>query len=143
MTEDAVVREIALTCTAEEAFARFADEIGAWWPHAFSANGANLADVMMEPKPGRRIFETTDRRDDNPDAAIPRLGENGVRGLTHRGVDAAAGVPAGTTSNYFRTRAALIGGVVERFAARERANFDELAAAAYPTTPKELAQTLA
>lgn len=83
-----------------------------------------------------------DRREELLDAAITLLGEHGVHHLTHRRVDAAAGAPAGTTSNYFRTRATLIGGVVERFAARERAVWDDLAAGTYPTTPQELAKVL-
>lgn len=44
-----------------------------------------------------------------------------MRGLTHRAVDAQAGVPAGSTSNHFRTREALLAGLVERFVIRERA----------------------
>src|SRR5262245_35946901 len=83
------------------------------------------------------------RREEILDAAITLLGEHGMHRLTHRNVDAAAAVPAGSTSNYFRTREALIGAVVERFGARERAAWDDLAAAAYPTTPAELARTLA
>ena len=67
------------------------------------------------------------RRDELLDAAISVLGERGIHGLTHRAVDAAAGLPAGSTSNYFRTRDALLDAVVERFAARERANWEELA----------------
>lgn len=42
------------------------------------------------------------------DAAIGILAGRGMRGLTHRAVDAAAGLPPGTTSNYARTRAALV-----------------------------------
>jgi hypothetical protein len=42
------------------------------------------------------------------DAAIAVLAEHGARGLTHRAVDQTAGLPAGTTSNYARTRAALL-----------------------------------
>jgi DNA-binding transcriptional regulator YbjK len=42
------------------------------------------------------------------DAAIAVLAEHGARGLTHRAVDQAAGLPSGTTSNYARTRAALL-----------------------------------
>ncbi|MEE3918042.1 hypothetical protein V2I01_03480 [Micromonospora sp. BRA006-A] len=38
----------------------------------------------------------------------------GARGLTHRAVDAEAGVPTGTTSNYFPSRAALLAGLAER-----------------------------
>jgi hypothetical protein len=42
------------------------------------------------------------------DAAIIVLADNGARGLTHRAVDQAAGLPPGTTSNYARTREALL-----------------------------------
>jgi len=42
------------------------------------------------------------------DAAIVVLAEHGGRGLTHRAVDQTAGLPPGTTSNYARTRAALL-----------------------------------
>jgi DNA-binding transcriptional regulator YbjK len=42
------------------------------------------------------------------DAAIGVLADHGARGLTHRAVDQAAGLPLGTTSNYARTREALL-----------------------------------
>jgi DNA-binding transcriptional regulator YbjK len=42
------------------------------------------------------------------DAAIGILADTGVGGLTHRQVDERADLPAGTTSNYFRTRQALL-----------------------------------
>ena len=61
-----------------------------------------------------------DRRTVLLDAALELVGTEGMRGLTHRAVDAAADVPAGSTSNYFRTREALILGIVERFISRER-----------------------
>jgi len=34
-----------------------------------------------------------------------------MRGLTHRAVDAAAGIPPGSTSSYFRRRSALVAGI--------------------------------
>ncbi len=43
----------------------------------------------------------------------------------------------------FRSRAALFDGIVERVAVRERANWDEVAAATPPTSPAELARVLA
>src|SRR3979409_2718768 len=49
-----------------------------------------------------------ERRKQILDAAIDILCDDGVGGLTHRQVDGRAGVPAGTTSNYFRTRQALL-----------------------------------
>ncbi|MFI0410203.1 TetR/AcrR family transcriptional regulator [Actinomadura sp. 3N508] len=84
----------------------------------------------------------SDRRERLLDAAISVLGERGMRGLTHRAVDAAARLPAGSASNHFRTREALLDAVVERFAARERAGWDDIAARICPTTPQELAQAL-
>ena len=42
------------------------------------------------------------------DAAIAVLADHGARGLTHRAVDQAAGLSPGTTSNYARTREALL-----------------------------------
>jgi AcrR family transcriptional regulator len=84
----------------------------------------------------------TNRREDLLDAAILVLGERGIHALTHRAVDVAAGLPAGSASNHFRTRDALLDAVVERFAARERANWEDIAALVCPATPKELAQAL-
>lgn len=49
-----------------------------------------------------------ERRAQILDAAIAILADVGVGGLTHRQVDDRAGLPAGTTSNYFRTRQALL-----------------------------------
>ena len=63
----------------------------------------------------------TDRRTLLLDAALELVGTQGMRGLTHRAVDAAAGLPPGSTSNHFRTREALVLGIVERFIVRERA----------------------
>jgi DNA-binding transcriptional regulator YbjK len=83
------------------------------------------------------------RRDDLLDAAIELLGERGVRGLTHRAVDAAAGRPPGSTSNYFRTSDALLLAVIDRFADRERAALDDLAAGLHPAGPAEVAELLA
>ncbi|MET0757574.1 MAG: hypothetical protein ABWY39_06345 [Mycobacterium sp.] len=42
------------------------------------------------------------------DIAIDILADTGIGGVTHRQVDDHAGLPAGTTSNYFRTRLALL-----------------------------------
>jgi DNA-binding transcriptional regulator YbjK len=83
------------------------------------------------------------RRNQLLDAAISLLGERGVHGVTHRAVDAAAGLPAGSTANYFRSRDALLTAVVERFADRERVNWEETAARMAPTTPEEMAKALA
>ncbi len=55
-----------------------------------------------------------ERRNQILDAAIDILCDDGVGGLTHRQVDGRAGVPAGTTSNYFRTRQALLEATASR-----------------------------
>ena len=58
------------------------------------------------------------RRAELQDAAIRVIASKGSRGLTHRAVDAEAGVPTGTSSNYFRTRQALIDAIVMRIGER-------------------------
>jgi DNA-binding transcriptional regulator YbjK len=77
------------------------------------------------------------------DAAIKVLGERGMRALTHRAVDAEAGVAAGSTANYFPTREGLLEAVVEQVSAMERARFDEIAAKVCPATPAELGCAMA
>ena len=53
------------------------------------------------------------------DAEVPHvLADEGARGLTHRAVDAAAGTPRGTASNYFPSRDELIAALVERIEQR-------------------------
>ncbi|GGJ55563.1 TetR/AcrR family transcriptional regulator [Streptomyces brasiliensis] len=53
------------------------------------------------------------------DTAITLIARRGLRGLTHRAVDEAAGLPLGSTSNLARTRLALLELVVRRHAERE------------------------
>ncbi|MGW6021371.1 TetR/AcrR family transcriptional regulator [Streptomyces sp. NPDC055099] len=53
------------------------------------------------------------------DTALALLSERGMRGLTHRAVDEAAGLPQGSTSNHARTRLALLEAAVRRLADRE------------------------
>lgn len=59
-----------------------------------------------------------DRRRTLADAGITVLAREGSRGLTHRAVDAAAGTPTGTASNYFRSRDDLVSALVERIGER-------------------------
>jgi DNA-binding transcriptional regulator YbjK len=61
------------------------------------------------------------------DAAIDVLGTRGMRQLTHRAVDTAAGLPIGSTSNRFRTRESLLVGVLRRILERETAMWTRLA----------------
>lgn len=62
------------------------------------------------------------RRTEILDGALAVLADHGMRGLTHRAVDAAAGLPAGSTSYYFRSRGALVAGCVERLLERDLAH---------------------
>jgi len=50
----------------------------------------------------------TDRRRQIARAALEVLATTGARGLTHRAVDKAADLPDGSTSYYYRSRAALL-----------------------------------
>ena len=56
------------------------------------------------------------------EAAVELLGAEGVRALSHARVDDRAGLPPGSTSNWFRTRRALLGGIVDWIAEHERAD---------------------
>ncbi|MFD4373892.1 TetR/AcrR family transcriptional regulator [Streptomyces sp. NPDC058486] len=58
------------------------------------------------------------------DAAVEVIAEEGLRGLTHRAVDARAAVPAGSTSYYFRTRQALLADVIAFIAEQELADIE-------------------
>lgn len=69
---------------------------------------------------------TPDRRVLIADAAIATLAGEGMRGLTHRAVDRAAGLAEGSTSYYFRTREALIFAAVARMAELDTADVGDL-----------------
>lgn len=64
------------------------------------------------------MVRNDERRAELADAGIRVLARDGARGLSHRAVDAAATAPPGTTSNYFRTRAALLDALVTRIGER-------------------------
>jgi AcrR family transcriptional regulator len=77
------------------------------------------------------------------DAAIRVLGSRGMRALTHRAVDAEAGMAAGSAANYFPTRESLLEAIAGRVSAMERDHFDEIAAEVCPVTPAEFGRALA
>ena len=64
------------------------------------------------------MAQNEERRRRLADAGLSVLAREGARGLTHRAVDEVAGTPPGTASNYFRTRAALVAGLVARIGER-------------------------
>ena len=77
------------------------------------------------------------------DVAIDLLGTEGVRAVTHRAVDARAGLPIGSASNYFRSRDALFTAMAERVTVRDLAMLESHLAAEAPATPNEFARVLA
>lgn len=68
-------------------------------------------------------------------AAVEVVADRGMRGLTHRAVDAHAGLPQGSTSNVFRTRQALVAGILAHLLTSETA---EMASRLPPVTRDEL-----
>lgn len=75
------------------------------------------------------------RRAQLADAGIALLVESGVHGVTHRAVDRRAGLPAGTASNYFRSREALLVATARRVVERHQADMAQ-AAETHPTADK-------
>jgi len=84
------------------------------------------------------VARNDERRAELADAGLTILATEGSRGLTHRAVDRMAGVPLGTTSNYFRDRAALVGGLVERIGQRIAPTEEFLASRANKPPTREL-----
>ncbi|MEV0550908.1 TetR family transcriptional regulator [Nocardia salmonicida] len=83
------------------------------------------------------------KREQVLDAAIEVLGTGGSRALTHRAVDRAADLPPGSTSNYFRTREALLCGLAERLEQRDHTDWETLNRALGPATVEHLIDGLA
>ncbi len=70
------------------------------------------------------------RRAQLADAGIDLLVESGVHGVTHRALDRRTGLPAGTASNYFRSREALLVAIARRVIERHQADMAHAAQAA-------------
>jgi DNA-binding transcriptional regulator YbjK len=84
-------------------------------------------------------MKSQDRRDQVLDAAIDLLAEEGLRRLTHRALDARAGLPSGSTSNYFRTRDVLLQGVLTALLDQERVLLTQLMGSPRPLDLSDLA----
>lgn len=87
----------------------------------------------MKGRHEREEPRTTDvpaneRRARIADAALDLLAGEGARGLTHRAVDARLRLPDGSTSYYFRTRAALLLAAAERLVELDTADLARLPA---------------
>ncbi|MFW5416497.1 TetR family transcriptional regulator C-terminal domain-containing protein [Nocardiopsis sp. CNT-189] len=91
---------------------------------------------MAESARGRERIELIAR------AAVRVTAREGLRGLTHRAVDRAAGLPDGSTSYHARTRARLLEITLEHMAAEEEQALTAFFAGA-PPTRDEAARLLA
>lgn len=74
---------------------------------------------------GRRDARGERRRAELLDAAVRLIGSRGMDAVTHRAVAAEAGVPAASTSYYFRSKGELIDEALRALAEREIARLRE------------------
>lgn len=88
------------------------------------------------------MAKNPERRTALLDAAIDVLAREGARGLTFRAVDAQAGVPAGTSSNYFANRDDLLTQAGSRIHARMVPAPEKVDAAMRPEPSRELVTEL-
>lgn len=81
------------------------------------------------------------RRAELLEAAVDVVAEAGLRGLTHRAVDARAGLPEGTCSAYLRSRSALLVALAEHVAGMLGRDVDAMTtvAAAHADDPDAVA----
>jgi DNA-binding transcriptional regulator YbjK len=92
----------------------------------------------MVPYDGRVPPPNERRRVQLADAAIELLVESGVHGVTHRAVDRRTGLPAGTASNYFRSREALLVATAGRVVEQHQADMAQAARANQGQSAAEL-----
>ncbi|MEV5838833.1 TetR family transcriptional regulator [Nocardia sp. NPDC052112] len=83
-----------------------------------------------------------ERRQALLDASIEVLAREGARGLTFRAVDQEAGVPAGTASNYFPNRDALLVQVGNRYYERLIPSDDAVAKSRGPQTRETMTELM-
>lgn len=91
----------------------------------------------------KRKHNAAERRRQLCDAAISLLADEGPRGLSHLKVDRQAGVPDGTTSFYYRTRAALLQGIADQLVRYDAEVFTEVFKDAPNSTGRVIAGMLA
>lgn len=88
------------------------------------------------------MVRNPERRTTLVDAAIEVLAHEGARGLTFRAVDARAGVPLGTSSNYFASRDDLFMQTGARITDRMTPDPVRVEEAMRPTPSRELVTEL-
>lgn len=84
-----------------------------------------------------------DRRTVLGGAALDVVARAGLDALTHQAVDDAAGMPRGSTAHVFRSRSALIDGVIEALERRDRELMAEMLAAGIPDSREALVEMFA
>jgi DNA-binding transcriptional regulator YbjK len=94
---------------------------------------------LREEKPPTAV----DRRTLIADAALRLIGTAGTRALTHRGVDAEAGLPAGSTSYYCRRRVDLLALALRRHAALDLSALSRIRELGVVASKSDLASVLA
>lgn len=57
ITPAPVVRQVRVKATPERAFDVFAGQMGRWWPKSHSIGESAIADVIVEPRAGGRLYE--------------------------------------------------------------------------------------
>jgi DNA-binding transcriptional regulator YbjK len=82
---------------------------------------------------------STERLSAIADAGLRLIARDGLRGLTHRAVDAEAGLPTGSTSYYFRKRDDLVAACVRSLAEASLAEIAATGGADRPMTGDRLA----
>ena len=55
--KELVVVSRKVQATPDRAFAVFVDEFGKWWPAKYTLSGANLAEIVIEPRMNGRAIE--------------------------------------------------------------------------------------
>ncbi len=57
-TTVAVIRKtVSVPSPREAAFALFTERIGDWWPRAYALGGERTERIVLEPRPGGRVYE--------------------------------------------------------------------------------------
>ena len=80
----AVRHEIGVELSPERAFALF-NELGAWWPLAYTFSGAKFDSAHIEPRAGGRWFERSETGDEIPWGEV-RVYEHGRRLVLQWGI---------------------------------------------------------
>jgi len=59
MTLEPIRKTITVACSREHAFKTYTEAFDSWWPREHRLGEADLAEAVIEPKPGGRWYERT------------------------------------------------------------------------------------